>query len=213
MLQAGAGQPTQQKEFRALLNSLSLHIAHLRGHPPTPGTTHLVDARTPPFLLIMMLHLLMVLAANQQPIDFMANCIGSACIGSASAPPNGKQCTVQSDCPPPQTCVHESQYYAQCVDCNATVFATQCQYYSTQFLVKAMQVCGIKKCGDRCPHHNDTDCTVPKRCAVQADGYWSQCVDCNATVFDVQCKYWSTGIVAAAEALCKETCPSSEASA
>ena len=148
-----------------------------------------------------------VLAAVSSPLATPlddAHCVGSTCTLSS---PDGQQCSQQSDCPPPQTCVHESQYYAQCVDCNATVFATQCNYYSPQFLVKAMEVCGIKQCGTRCPHHVDTDCTEPNRCAVQAGGVWSQCIDCNATVFDVQCKSWSAGIKTAAEALCKETCP------
>lgn len=34
----------------------------------------------------------------------------------------GQQCgDGHPECPASQTCVHESQYYAQCVDCNATV--------------------------------------------------------------------------------------------
>lgn len=132
--------------------------------------------------------------------------VGSDCPGGLEAP-RGTQCSTGADCPSPQVCVHESQYYAQCVDCTPSVFATQCNYYSTQFLVKTMQMCNITTCQQRCPHHVDTDCNGTKRCAVQADGYWSQCVDCNATVFDHDCSYWNPKINAAAETLCKEKCP------
>ena len=89
----------------------------------------------------------------------------------------------------------------------AQAFATQCTYYSTQFLVKAMEVCKIDRCGTRCPHHLDDDCDVGLHCAVQADGYWSQCVDCNATTYKASCKYWSPKIRAAADKVCHEQCP------
>jgi hypothetical protein len=153
-----------------------------------------------------MLALALCAVAQSHVLD-QVNCVGESCAVS----PLGQMCKAQGDCPADQTCVHESQYYAQCVDCNATVFATQCAYYSVQFLVKAMEVCKINKCGTRCPHHVDTDCTAPQRCAVQAGGVWSQCVDCNATLFDEQCKYWSAPIRTAAEAICKETCPNIKA--
>ena len=132
--------------------------------------------------------------------------IGYEC---ASGEPDDN-CKTSADCPSGLTCVIESQYYSQCVDCTPASFAKQCVYMSETFLPHAEDTCGIEKCGDRCPHHKDTECDDPAVCVVQADGYYAQCIDCTESTFDANCKDWSQQIRAAAEIKCKLTCPPSE---
>jgi len=119
-------------------------------------------------------------------------------------------CESDSDCATGLTCVIENDSYSKCVDCTPSTFAKQCIYASETFLPKAMDKCGIAHCGNRCPHHVDGDCVAPMRCAVQADGYYGECVDCDAHTFPKQCQSWSPKIVEAAEKMCEEKCPTVE---
>ena len=77
---------------------------------------------------------------------------------------------------------------------------------SESFLPHAEDTCKIEHCGDRCPHHNDTECLDHKVCVVQKDGYYAQCIDCAPANFTKDCHSWSDKIRAAAEARCSETC-------
>ena len=52
----------------------------------------------------------------------------------------------------------------------------------------------------------DDDCDGDLHCAVQADGYYTQCVDCSADTFQQQCNSWSPAIVLAAQSSCDATC-------
>lgn len=116
-------------------------------------------------------------------------------------------CKTSADCGAGLTCVVENQYYAQCVSCDATSFAKQCSYMSETFLPKAEDACKINHCGDRCPHHKDTECDGPKNCVIQKDNTYAQCVDCtNKTSFQAACSYWSDEIRVAAEMKCGINC-------
>jgi len=116
-------------------------------------------------------------------------------------------CSTSDDCDAGKTCVVESPYYASCVDCTEAVFATQCSYMSETFLPKAEKACGIEHCAGRCPQHTDAECDGSKVCVVQADNNYAQCISCNTTTFDSECKFWSATIRTAAEAKCGVTCP------
>jgi hypothetical protein len=129
---------------------------------------------------------------------------------SPPPPVRSVMCKSDADCETGLTCVIESASYSQCVDCTPATFAKQCIYASETFLPKAMDKCGIEHCGTRCPHHVDADCVAPLRCAVQADGYYGECVDCDAKSFSKECAHWSPKIVDAAEKMCDEKCDTVE---
>lgn len=138
---------------------------------------------------------------------FPSTCnIGLGCVTA------NDMCKTDADCTTGLTCVIESDYYSQCVDCSPASFNATCNSMSETFLPKAMETCKMPHCADRCPHHDtdpatDTDCVKPTQCAVQADGYYGQCIDCNASVFNTSCVWWSEQIREAAQTLCKESCP------
>merc|ERR1739848_801614 len=52
----------------------------------------------------------------------------------------------------------------------------------------------------------DPACSAERTCVTQADGYWSQCVDCSAKVFQKECGFWGKALLSAAEEECSATC-------
>jgi len=109
-----------------------------------------------------------------------------------------------AECPTGEVCVAQSNSnYNDCIDC--TDFANECFYWTPSFLSAAEAKCGAT-CAGRCPDHTDAECPSGSICVVQADGNFDQCVDCTATTFQSTCKYWSEGILTAAEAACGEQC-------
>ena len=142
-----------------------------------------------------------------------------------------------ADCDKPDSCVvQQDGYYAKCVDCtNSTSFNEQCIYWSEQMRTAAEAKCKLNctyaqqckgwspsirtaaaaKCGLPCTadsggacHAPDLPCPKPQSCVTQADGYYSQCIDCTSEQwFDNNCKYWSDQIRNAAEKACNLECP------
>jgi hypothetical protein len=55
----------------------------------------------------------------------------------------------------------------------------------------------------------DPACTTERTCVTQADGYWSQCIDCSAKVFQKECGYWGKALLEAAEETCNAKCSAS----
>jgi hypothetical protein len=49
-------------------------------------------------------------------------------------------------------------------------------------------------------------CEGAQVCVTQADGFWSQCVDCSKASFFDQCGYWSAEFLTAAETKCGLSC-------
>ena len=45
-------------------------------------------------------------------------------------------------------------------------------------------------------------------CVIQEDGYYATCVSCAEDSFENECKYWSEGIIIAAEDKCELSCAS-----
>lgn len=114
-------------------------------------------------------------------------------------------------CKSPRTCVVQGDgNWAQCIDCNATVFNKECHYWGADLKIAAEKVCA-ETCGTVPttipPESTCTPaCASPRTCVVQADGNWAQCVDCDAAVFNKECHYWGGAFKAAAEEECAETC-------
>jgi len=60
-------------------------------------------------------------------------------------------------------------------------------------------------------HGSDTQacepaCASGATCITQADGFWSQCLDCSKTSFFEECSYWDKPFRAAAEGVCEVAC-------
>lgn len=125
--------------------------------------------------------------------------------------PGGHNCA-ELQCTAPAQCVEQSDHnWAQCVDCtNATTYAQQCKGWSPSIRTAAAAKCGLPctaDSGGAC-HAPDLPCPKPQSCVTQADGYFSQCIDCTSEQwFDNNCKYWSDQIRNAAEKACNLECP------
>jgi hypothetical protein len=52
----------------------------------------------------------------------------------------------------------------------------------------------------------DPACSEERTCVTQADGYWSQCIDCSAEVFGKECGNWGKELLEAAEETCDAKC-------
>jgi len=52
----------------------------------------------------------------------------------------------------------------------------------------------------------DPACTKDRTCVTQADGYWSQCIDCSTRVFQKECGNWGKALLKAAEKTCDAKC-------
>jgi hypothetical protein len=116
--------------------------------------------------------------------------------------PSGKD----SECASGETCVVQAdESYNQCIDCTAKLFAEECYYWTPDFLLAAEAKCQ-EDCTGRCPNHTDAECPAGQQCAVQADGYFDQCISCDATAFQNECKYWSEGICENAQDICHTPC-------
>jgi hypothetical protein len=93
-----------------------------------------------------------------------------------------------------------------CVDCSSqAAFDEKCTYMSDDWVIAAQKKCGLD-CTQRCPTHDDADCSNGTVCVVQPDGYFDQCVDCAEESFEKECKYWSDEIRSAAELKCGLEC-------
>jgi len=120
------------------------------------------------------------------------------------------QCTTDEDCSSGNTttCVTQSDgLYAQCIDCSEESFDTECIYWSDALLLAAQDSCDLI-CPTRCPNHTDEECPSGEVCAVEASGYYEQCVDCDEDSFQNECISWSDDMKAAAEAKCGLQCDS-----
>jgi len=108
----------------------------------------------------------------------------------------------------------EDGYYSQCVDCDSKKFQEECPYWNLVFQKAADDMCQ-STCAKapppqptREPIACQPDCDNGRTCVVQADGYWAQCVACEAGSFKKECGYWSEKIRSVAEVTCSKTCSS-----
>jgi len=117
-------------------------------------------------------------------------------------------------CDSNKTCVTEEDgYWSQCVDCSASGFFKECDYWTKEFLPAAEKTCGAK-CADKpitpkCMTDKKPGCKDNRTCVTQDDGYWSQCVACDATTFHKECGTWGPEFVKAAKKTCHHKCPTS----
>lgn len=117
-----------------------------------------------------------------------------------------KECSSESGNGNETTCVMTYESGDACVDCSSqAAFDAKCQYMADDWVVAAQASCGLD-CTMRCPTHSDADCANGTVCVVQADGYYDQCIDCDADSFEQECRYWSDEIRSAAEEKCGLVC-------
>jgi hypothetical protein len=127
-----------------------------------------------------------------------------------------------AECDAGQTCVVQTGgYYDQCIDCST--YLLTCIFLSDEMRAAADATCG-EKCVVAAPDaptaeapaatcKTDKDCvtatsTATTKCVIQADGYYSQCIDCAVTSYQSQCQSWSTAILLEAELVCQvPSCP------
>jgi len=119
------------------------------------------------------------------------------------------------ECPLPLKCVTKPDgSWSQCVDCTTDeTFQKDCIMMN-----EGMRDAAVEKCGRTCPFTtprpltsgcNDTDpelkCPGELKCVTQADGTWSQCVDCSKRFYK-DCQQLKDSMRLAAVKVCKRTC-------
>ena len=124
----------------------------------------------------------------------------------------GVQCTDDLPCYGSKVdCVPKADNtWSQCVDCHTSQFEEDCQKLDTD-----MRAAAVLDCGKNCPNTMCTaddsgmQCVDDYTCVIQADGGWSQCIDCtDKSQFKTDCSSWSETFQEAAEAACGYNCPS-----
>merc|ERR1711998_338730 len=126
---------------------------------------------------------------------------GLTCPPSAEKPQD-LACNADADCDGDDVCVVESDgFFAQCVSCDATSFENSCGYWTDDIKTAAEAKCQLT-CGDDVPCSDkgldcceDSDCAGATVCAIQADGNFAQCIDCDETQFDNSCSFWSDSLL------------------
>uniref|UniRef100_A0A7S0A998 Uncharacterized protein n=1 Tax=Pyrodinium bahamense TaxID=73915 RepID=A0A7S0A998_9DINO len=117
------------------------------------------------------------------------------------------------------TCVTKGDgTWSQCIDCSSAQFPYDCEWWDNELRAAAVEACSmpcdakpvviktLKQDQGPC-HASAAKCDSGLTCVTQADGYWSQCIDCASTSFPYACGYWSPQLLSAAEAACSAACP------
>lgn len=118
-------------------------------------------------------------------------------------------------CPSPLSCVAKADgSWSQCVDCTSDLYFQK----DCIMMNEGMRDAAIAKCGRACPFTTPrpltTGCndSVPElkcpghlQCVFQADGTWSQCVDCSSRFYK-DCQQLKDDMRLAAVKACKRTC-------
>jgi len=115
-------------------------------------------------------------------------------------------------CEGKRVCVTQTDgFWSQCVDCAEATFFEECGYWSAELLEAAELKCELScskkpNTTSQCVTDKKPGCPSDRVCVTQADGYWSQCVDCKKKTFQSECSTWSKDLRRAAEHECETTC-------
>ena len=113
---------------------------------------------------------------------------------------------ITAPCYEEATCVSKADgSWSQCIKCEKSAFEDSCAAWDDDLRAAAIQTCDENCPGTKC--NDDIPCATGTTCVTQADGHYSQCVDCGDTQqFQYDCPYWSEPFKEAAEAACDLTC-------